>query len=138
MNKLFTIIHKLKYDSNEIYTHFESLFLLCLYDKKPDIEIIRKEIEKSKKNLNQLKRKKMNKSIREIGEAIQCWNRMFEWSAKKCDDKLEGKKIAFLLIKILKPLKQHPDYSKIDGNYDDIWETLTKNMKEYEQKIQNK
>ena len=83
----------------------------------------------------------MNKSIREIGEAVQCWNRMFEWSAKKCDDVTESKKIVFLLIKILKPLKQHPDYSKIDKHYIETWKELTKEMKEKEyneQKIQIK
>lgn len=77
----------------------------------------------------------MNKSIREIGEATECWNRLFEWSAKKCNNVAEGEKILFILDKILKILKQHPDYSKIDSNYKDIWATLTNEMKEYEQKI---
>jgi hypothetical protein len=52
--------------------------------------------------------------MKTIGEAINSWNRLFEWTAKKCDDKAEAKKICFLLIKILKPLKEHPDYDKID------------------------
>ena len=71
----------------------------------------------------------MNNSTKEISQAIMCWNRLFEWTAKKCDNEEEGMKILFLLNKILKPLKKHSEYNNIDLEYGH--NELLKEMEDY-------
>ena len=52
-------------------------------------------------------------SKKEIRQAITAWNKLFEWTANKCNDESEGMIIYNYLNKILVPLKKHKHYGKI-------------------------
>ena len=71
----------------------------------------------------------MNKSTKEISQAVLCWNRLFEWTASKCTDESEGVKVLFLLNKILTAMRTHPNYYAVDSS---AWTELYKEMKEYQ------